>query len=122
MRSHKEDFLSFIAVHPGGGTRRSKRIPKRKNVGADTKCTDKSYPTADELETTFQKHLTEMTKGGSYGGNMEIRAFANAYKVNVCIYSEAISNFLEIKCLNAPNEGVRTAYIVHHVSTTLTPS
>lgn len=116
MRANAEHFKSFIVVNPGGGTRRSERIPKRKNPGALGRSADTKGPTQHEVETTFQQYLKTMAQGGAYGDNLEIVAFANVYKVDVCIYSEQMSGFFYCKCQDDPEGMARTAYIVHHVS------
>ena len=116
MRANATHFKSFVVVHPGGGTRRSERITKRKNPGALSKSSQSKEPTTEEVEAAFQQHLKAMEQGGAYGDNMEIIAFANSYAVNVCIYSEEMSNFLYVKCDDDSGKVARTAYIVHHVS------
>lgn len=60
-----------------------------------------------------------MAQGGAYGDNLEIVAFANVYKVDVCIYSEQMSGFFYCKCQSDPGGVARTVYIVHHVSSPL---
>lgn len=116
MRSHAERFKSFIVVHPGGGTRRSSRIPKRKNAGALSKPAVTRGPTPQEVESTFEQYLKTMAQGGAYGDNLEIAAFADLYKVDVCIYSEQMSGFFYCKCQDDPEGVAQTVYIVHHVS------
>lgn len=116
MRANAPHFKSFIVVHPGGGTRRSSRIPKRKNAGALPNPEDTRGPTPREVEVTFQQYLSTMAKGGAYGDNLEIVAFANVYKVDVCIYSEEMRKFLYCKCDDEVGGASQTAYIVHHVS------
>ena len=115
MRANATHFKSFICVHPGGGTRRSERVPKRKNPGALARPEDSFIPTAEQINTAFEKHLTSMQKGGEYGDNLEITAFANCFKVNVYIFSEAMNKFLLVKCED-DSEVTKTAYIAHHVS------
>lgn len=119
MRANAEHFKSFIVVHPGGGTRRSNRIPKRKNSGALAKSLGTKGPTSQEVELTFQQYLKTMAQGGAYGDNLEIVAFSNVYKVDVCIYSEQMSGFFYCKCQSDPEGVARTVYIVHHVRHTL---
>ena len=120
MRTHATRFKGFVAVHSGGGLRRSSRIPKRKNPGAISHLRDTKVPTPQEVESTFQQYLNIMAKGGAYGDNLEIVAFANVYKVDVCIYSEEMSRFLYCKSDEELGPVSQTAYIVHHVGSTRT--
>ena len=116
MRANASRFKSFIAVHPGGGIRRSSRIPKRKNPGAISHNGEIRSPTPQEVEATFQQYLNTMAKGGTFGDNLEIVAFANVYNVDVCIYSEEMGKFLYCKSDNETGEVPQKVYIVHHVS------
>lgn len=113
MRKKASHFKSFIVVHPGGGTRRSRRIPKRKNPGT---LVDTKSPTPQEVDTTFENYLKTMSKGGAYGDNLEIVAFANVFQVDICIYSEEAGAFWYCNCDDA---ATKTAYLVHHVSVPL---
>lgn len=83
MRDHASEFKAFISVNPGGGVRRN---PKRKNVGAYSTPYNQQAPTEEEIEQTFQRHLETMAKGGTWGDNVEVQAFARAYDVTVKIY------------------------------------
>ncbi|KAB2581395.1 Ovarian tumor otubain [Lasiodiplodia theobromae] len=83
MRDHASEFKAFISVNPGGGVRRN---PKRKNVGAYSTPYNQQVPTEEEIEQTFQRHLDTMAKGGTWGDNVEVQAFARAYDVTVKIY------------------------------------
>ena len=116
MRANATYFKSFISVHPGGGTRRSLRVPKRKNPGALAHPEESWNPTAEEIDAAFERHLAEMKNGGAYGDNLEIVAFANSLKVNVWIFSQSMDKFLEFKCKDGVGKVTKIAYIVHHVS------
>ncbi|KAF4308754.1 Ovarian tumor otubain [Botryosphaeria dothidea] len=83
MRDHASEFKAFISVNPGGGVRRN---PKRKNVGAYSTPYNQQAPTEEEIEQTFQRHLETMAKGGTWGDNVEVQAFARAFDVTVKIY------------------------------------
>lgn len=113
MRAHATHFKSFIAVHPGGGLRRNAKRKNRSDLG---KHLETAAVTADEVDAAFQRYLKVMEKGGAYGDNLEIIAFANTYKVNVRIYSEEMKQFLDVQCDDDSAEEAKTAYIAHHVS------
>ena len=83
MRHHAEYYKQFIHVHPGGGIRRN---PKRKNAGAYSSPLPSLPPSPADVDRVFESHLTSMARGGTYGDNMEITAFASAYEVDVKIY------------------------------------
>ena len=94
-----------------------RRNPKRKNPGALGKPVEPG-PTSDEVETAFQRYLETMQKGGEYGDSLAIVAFANAYKVNVYVWSEELKKFVPHKCEEKSQTAVKKLYIVHHVSAT----
>ncbi|KAK3072101.1 hypothetical protein LTR53_007409 [Teratosphaeriaceae sp. CCFEE 6253] len=83
MREHAAYYKQFIDVYPGGGIRRN---PKRKNVGAYSSPANAAPPSEADIDRVFESHLTSMARGGTYGDNMEITAFASAYSVDVKIY------------------------------------
>lgn len=83
MRDHASEFKAFISVNPGGGVRRN---PKRKNVGAYSTPYSQQAPTEEQIDETFNRHLDTMAKGGTWGDNVEVQAFARAYNVTVKIY------------------------------------
>lgn len=113
MTKNAEQFKSFIVVHPGGGQRRN---PKRNNAGSFSAPLNAAAPTADDVEATFQRYLKTMAQGGSYGDNMEIVAFASAFRVNVWIFGEQHGEFYTVAPPKDVGEATRTLYIVHHVS------
>ncbi|KAL8692112.1 MAG: hypothetical protein Q9218_002808, partial [Villophora microphyllina] len=83
MRANSDYYKNFIEVHPGGGSRRN---PKRKNAGAFSSRVIPDAATAAETDAVFEGYLTRMAKGGTYGDNMAIGAFAKAYNVDITIY------------------------------------
>ncbi|KAL1640525.1 hypothetical protein SLS58_006875 [Diplodia intermedia] len=91
MRDNACEFKSFISVNPGGGVRRN---PKRKNVGAYSTPYSQQVPTEEEIEQTFQRHLDTMAKGGTWGDNVELQAFARAYGVTVKIYQRDFAYYV----------------------------
>ncbi|PQE03829.1 OTU-like cysteine protease protein [Rutstroemia sp. NJR-2017a BBW] len=78
MRAHADDFRPFCCVGP------TRRNPKRKNVGVTS--VDAAAPTAAELERAFQARLSDMARGGTWGDNHEVAAFAKAYKMDVTVW------------------------------------
>lgn len=107
MRTNSEHYKSFLAVNPGGGTRRN---PKRKNV-ASTPLNNEA-PTQEEIDRAFENEMLQMSKSGTYGGNSEVNAFTRAYKINVLIF-EGDYTYLISATGGAPND-YRTIYIAHH--------
>ena len=114
MRENPDEFKAFIVVNPGGGSRRN---PKRKNAGGHSASFTSAGPSPHDVEATFQSYLKTMAKGGAYGDNLEITAFAFAFKVDVKIYSEQGGYFYVASGAQNTAEDLPTLYIVHHVST-----
>lgn len=85
MREHADQYKPYIDINPGGGARRN---PKRKNAGAFNTPVNNTAPTAEEIDRVFERHLQQMAKGGTYGDNMEIVAFAAAYGVDVRVHQK----------------------------------
>ena len=112
MRAHPDQFKPFLEVHAGYGWRRN---PKRKSKGALQGAVDSTNPTAEDVDAVFERHLARLAEGGQYGDNMEIAAFANAYKVNVSVFSEAAGMFLNTDCEEKSDEEIKTIYVVLHV-------
>ena len=110
MREHKSFFSQFLDVLPGGATRRQ---PKRKNAGGFSTTLDAFSPTAEEVERAFENHLSRMTRGGTWGDNMELVAFTSAYDVNVMIWRR--EHRYQISASEPPN-GKLTVHIAYHVS------
>jgi OTU domain-containing protein 3 len=110
MREHAEHYKQYLAVLPGGGQRRN---PKRKNAGVYSTPTDTKPPTPEEIDRVFENHLDAMARGGTYGDNMEIVAFAAAFKTDVNIHQRDFAFMV-----TAPDEGTPrpVAYIAYHVS------
>ncbi|KAK5117353.1 hypothetical protein LTR62_005970 [Meristemomyces frigidus] len=83
MRDNASYYKQFIDVHPGGGIRRN---PKRKNAGSYSAPANIAIPSEADIDRVFESHLLSMSRGGTYGDNMEITAFASAFDVDVKIY------------------------------------
>lgn len=113
MRDNAANFKAFIDVAPGGGVRRN---PKRKNAGSFTSNADSYMPTEEDINRVFEAHLAQMAKGGTYGDNMEIVAFSEAYGVDVKIYQE--TNALMVSGSRNKDDGKNRPimHIAYHVS------
>ncbi|KAL8713044.1 MAG: hypothetical protein Q9220_002904 [cf. Caloplaca sp. 1 TL-2023] len=103
MRANGDEYKHFIEVHPGGGTRRN---PKRKNAGAFATRPNQAA-TAEEVDAVFEGYLSRMAKGGTYGDNMELVAFAKAYNVDVVIYKRE-----HAYCIRG--DGTKVLHIAYH--------
>jgi hypothetical protein len=111
MREHPDEFKSFVHVEVGGGSRRN---PKRKNVGASSAPLDNTTPSPEQIETAWEQYLERMSRNGTYGDNIEIRAFAKAFDVDVKIYNRDNSYYLR-----AEEHGARPViHVAHHASAT----
>ena len=113
MREHADFYKQFIDVHPGGGVRRN---PKRKNAGAYSTSTNYTSPTPAEINRVFESHLQQMARGGTYGDNMEIVAFSQAYRVNVMIYQR---DFAYLASEGDENGERSVVHIAYHVGSLL---
>ncbi|KAG8627790.1 hypothetical protein KVT40_003663 [Elsinoe batatas] len=82
LRNHADEYKVFLVVNAGGGSRRN---PKRKTT-APAHAQIPEAPSAEDVNRTWEEHLTQMAKGGTYGDNMEIQAFAAAYNTDVHVY------------------------------------
>ncbi|KAK0347734.1 hypothetical protein LTR94_001261 [Friedmanniomyces endolithicus] len=82
MRDNAAYYKQFIDVHPGGGIRRN---PKRKNAGSYSSPANAAPPSEADIDRVFESHLLSMARGGTYGDNMEITAFASAYDVDLAV-------------------------------------
>ena len=115
MRSKGDYYKQFIEVHPGGGTRRN---PKRKNAGGFSTRYSDVPPTAEEIDRTFENHLKQMARGGTYGDNMEIAAFSAAFNVDIKIYRRDYAYLVSAKAGGGDANGSvnPVVHIAHHVS------
>ena len=112
MTKNPDRFKSFLVVNAGGGTRRN---PKRKNHGSLASSAMATRPTPEEVDAAYKQHMKTMAKTGVYGDNLEITAFAHAFKVDIMIFSEGGRFFYFIKCEKAEGEMAPMLCIVHHV-------
>ncbi|KUJ16522.1 OTU-domain-containing protein [Mollisia scopiformis] len=90
MKANPGDFKPFISVETGGGFRRN---PKRKNAAAG----DLTGPSESERDQAWEDYLVRMARNGEYGDNLEIRAFTEAYTVDVRVYCMPASSYI-IRC------------------------
>ncbi len=110
MRENADYYKQFVEVHPGGGVRRN---PKRKNAGSFSTSFNNTCPTAEEINRVFESHLQKMARGGTYGDNMEISAFSEAFKVDVKIYQR---DFAYVVSTKPEGTVVPVVHIAYHVS------
>lgn len=110
MRDNGDEYKYFLVVHPGGGTRRN---PKRKNAGSfSTKSNAEQQVSASDVDAVFEGHLARMAKGGSYGDNMELVAFAKAFRVDVTIYKSEWAYHIKAE---GDSSGLPNLHIAYHV-------
>lgn len=109
MRDNAAYYKQFIDVHPGGGSRRN---PKRKNAGTFSTSFNNSTPTQAEIDRKFEGHLQDMARGGTYGDNMEISAFSQAFHVDVKIYQR---DFAYVVSTKPQGTTVPVVHIAYHV-------
>jgi OTU domain-containing protein 3 len=107
MRENPDNFKPFITV--GQGQRRN---PKRKNTGALSARFSFQPSTDEQTERAWEEHLERMAQGGTYGDNMEIRAFTEAYNTDVKIFQYDIAYYVRAKDDGATRP---VAYIAYHV-------
>lgn len=103
MRDHADYYKQYITVYAGGGVRRN---PKRTNTSFS--ASQESGPTDEEIDTAFEQHLSRMARGGTWGDNIEIAAFGQAYDVDVCIYTRTSEQLIP-----ASQEDMGTKPVVH---------
>jgi len=109
MQDNAEYYKNFIPVEPGGGQRRN---PKRKNAGAYSTPFNNKPPSQEDIDRNFENYLAAMSRGGTYGDNMEIRAFAKAYNTDVRIYNYDNTYYVRAD----DDDAVRpVAHIAYHV-------
>jgi OTU domain-containing protein 3 len=109
MREHASYYKQFIDVQPGGGQRRN---PKRKNAGVYSTPVSFTPPTPEEIDRVFETHLGSMARGGTYGDNMEISAFAAAFGIDVKIYQHDFAYMVSAPDGEEPRP---VAHIAYHV-------
>lgn len=109
MKENADDFKHFVPVELGGGYRRN---PKRKNVASAS--FDTAEVTLKQVDENFENYLKRMATNGTYGDNLEIRAFSQAYDTDIRIYNRANKYVSRVA-----SDGVvrRTAHIALHVGT-----
>lgn len=110
MREHADYYKQFIDVHPGGGIRRN---PKRKNAGAYSSTSNFVPPSEADIDRVFESHLQSMSKGGTYGDNMEITAFSSAFDYDVKIYQRDFAYM--VSGSGVEDTGRPVAHIAYHM-------
>lgn len=113
MRQHGNDYKPYLAVYPGGGTRRNAQR-KRKNAGA---MSSESYqtkaPSPEDIEDAFTRRLEHMARDGTYADNIEVQAFADAHQKNVQVYwFDGKVTAITPSCRRA--ERIATVHIAYH--------
>ncbi|PSK38075.1 hypothetical protein B9Z65_1266 [Elsinoe australis] len=108
MREHADYYKQFLDVHPGGGTRRN---PKRKTTAVQCSPGNFDRPSSEAVDRVFEQHLNTMAKGGTWGDNMEIQAFASAFGTDVKIYQR---DFAYMMAANNSTESRPVAHIAYH--------
>jgi len=110
MREHPDNFKNYITVEVGGGHRRN---PKRKTTGAFNGPLTFTAATDEEIMRAYEAHLDRMAQGGTYGDNLEIIAFAQAFNTDIKIYKAEYAYYVR-----ATDDGAErtVAHIAYHVS------
>jgi OTU domain-containing protein 3 len=107
MKENKDEYVNFIAVFPGGATRRNER-----RRCAKTSASDLAAPTQADIDRQWGVYLKEMNEGGTYGGDMEILAFSRTYTHHVKIYTESVAYV--ITAHDSSDTSISTAHIAYH--------
>ncbi|GAB7362688.1 hypothetical protein MBLNU230_g2996t2 [Neophaeotheca triangularis] len=107
MRDHADYYKQYITVYPGGGVRRN---PKRTNTSFS--ASQENGPTDEEIDTAFEQHLNRMAQGGTWGDNIEISAFGQAYDVDVIIYTRTSEQLIPASQQDMGTKPV--VHIAHH--------
>jgi len=106
MRDNANRYKDFFSTEVGGGYRRN---PKRKTVAASEQV---STPTPEQLEKDWNLYLARMSKKTTYADSLEIKAFANAFNVDVKVYEQET-----VRDIRAEGEGARqVVHVAYHVS------
>ena len=89
-----------------------RRNPKRKNAGAYSSPANFTPPSPADIDRVFDSHLQSMARGGTYGDNMEITAFSQAFDYDVKIYQR---DFAYMVSGSQGGDGSRpVAHIAYH--------
>jgi OTU domain-containing protein 3 len=108
LRANKNHYRPYIAI--SGNQRRN---PKRKNVAAQSSSTFTfTEATEEEMDATFEIYMATMAKGGVYGDNIEIMAFAKAFDKDVKIYLREHSYYVRAEDDGAVRPVMHIAYHV----------
>ncbi|KAE8451712.1 hypothetical protein EG329_003169 [Mollisiaceae sp. DMI_Dod_QoI] len=105
MEKNPADFKPFIDVEAARGLRRN---PKRKNTGAALVV---DVPTEDQINQAWIQYLANMARNGTFADNLEIRAFAATYAVDVRVYQQTYTYFIKCGEDLHPGEERRIAHI-----------
>jgi hypothetical protein len=113
MQEHPERYKPFITVHsePIRQSRpRAAKANKRKIAGADP--SSYSYSQV-QVDASWDKYVSDMSKDGTWGSNIEIQAFAAAYDHNVKIWRADEAPYITV-CPEVPGDKP-LAHIAFHV-------
>ena len=78
MRDHQEEFIQFIEVNKGGGTRRNARRSASRVTSPEL--------SPEDFTLQYRNYLANMAQLGVKGDNQELRAFACIFDVNVTVH------------------------------------
>lgn len=104
MRKKAAYYKQFIDVRPTGW---GPKHPKPKFT--DT-------PTAAQINQAFESHLQKMARGGTYGDNMELSAFSEAFNVDIRIYQRDLTYLVSTKPEGKVLPVLHIAYHVRELS------
>lgn len=84
MREHPEDFKYYLAVGPA--KRNASRAASRRAAAA--RPVDHHETEEAQLNKTWEQYLVKMATLGEWGDELAIRAFTQAYNVDVTVWYE----------------------------------
>ncbi|KAF2396534.1 cysteine proteinase [Trichodelitschia bisporula] len=104
MRANAAYFKAFVIVKP------TRRNPKRKNAGVFSVAPIPEVPTEAAIDAAFAAHLADMAKGGTWGDSLELKAFVDAYGINVKVWQS--TGELSVESCKKTTKSAHIAY--HH--------
>lgn len=116
LRENPDDFKPFIAVGPEPtrqNPKRNAKATKRKMAGAIP-----ASVTSEQVDAAWSKYLKNMSDEGTWGGDIEITAFAGAFDTNVKIWRPYDESPYILRCPNDPGEK-QIVHIAFHVRVTI---
>ena len=115
LRDNPNDFKPFIAVGPEPtrqNPKRNAKATKRKMAGSVPAAV-----TEQQVDIAWSQYLKNMSEEGTWGGDIEITAFAGAFDANVKIWQPDDNSPYIIRCPNNPGEKP-IVHIAFHVCLT----